>query len=319
MKIEIGRNVKGGGAYLTLKECESHLDVVGLTRSGKSFWLLHLALTLIKLGKSLMVIDPHWKLVRNIVSYLLCHSIPRPVTVFDPSYEKRIVGFNPFQTPYTDEARKITKASRLSRQSMHIFGIENTDQFLNIEKYLRAIFYTVLDQGLSIAELDYFLHWSFEEKRKPIIEAVSSSGMKAELKDLYSSKAEFERKIGSTKNKLQRFYTHPQMRRIMGLKENNIDLDALIENKGTVLCPLQPSETDLVGDESMKALGTLLISEIWESFKKRTTPQEFYLIVDEMTAYMTPDLIEILPRAAGKGLHCILAYQDRLYAPGSAA
>jgi hypothetical protein len=29
-----------------------------------------------------------------------------------------------------------------------------------------------------------------------------------------------------------------------------------------------------------------------------------------MTEYMTPDLVEILPRSAGYGLHCILAHQD---------
>jgi type IV secretory system conjugative DNA transfer VirD4/TraG family protein len=278
MRIEVGRNVKGGGVYLTPKEFESHLHVIGLTRSGKSMWLLDLVLKLLKLGKSLIVIDPHWKLVNFILNYLVCHSIGRPVTVFDPSYEKRIVGFNPFQTPYTDEARKMTKAERLSPQLMHVFGMENTDQYGNIEKYLRAIFFTILDRNLSIADLDCFLHWSLKDKRRPIIEAVSSLEIKAELKDLYSSKTEFDRKIGSTKNKLQRF-THRQMKKIMGLRENNIDLDALIENKGILLCNFQPSETDLVGRENMRALGTLLISELWESFRKRTKPQEFYLVV----------------------------------------
>lgn len=310
MKIEIGRNVKGGGEYLASKEFESHLHVVGLTRSGKSMWLLELVLKLLRLGKAVGVIDPHWKLVNFILSYLVCHSINRPVTLFSPSYEKYTVGFNPFQTPYTDEGRKMTKAERLSQQLMHVFGMENTDQYGNIEKYLRAIFYTILDRNLSIADLDCFLYWSLEDKRRPIIEAVSSVEVKAELKDLYSSKTEFDRKISSTKNKLQRF-SHRQMKRIMGLKENNINLDALIENKGILLCNLQPSETDLVGRENMRALGTLLISELWESFRKRTKPQEFYLVVDEMTEYMTPDLIEILPRSAGYGLHCILVHQDQ--------
>jgi len=85
----------------------------------------------------------------------------------------------------------------------------------------------------------------------------------------------------------------------------------LIEQKGIMFCNLQASETDLVGRENMRALGTLLISELWESFRRRTKPQEFYLVVDEMTEFMTPDLIEMLPRSAGYGLHCILAHQDQ--------
>jgi hypothetical protein len=137
---------------------------------------------------------------------------------------------------------------------------------------------------------------------------ISSELIKSDLTGLYSSKTEFEKKIGSTKNKLQRF-THPQMRRIMGLKENNVSLPALIDKQRSMLCNLQASEDDLVGKENMRALGTLLISEIWELFRKRRKPQEFYLIVDEAQEYMTPDLASILPQSAKYGLHLMLFHQ----------
>ena len=308
MKIEIGRNIKGGGVYLAPGDFITHLHILGLSRSGKSMWLLYLIQELLKQRKPMLVIDPHGNLYRDILNHIVSRCIGRPVVLFDPSYESRIVGFNPFQTTYTDEGRKMTKAERLSQQLMHVFGMENTDQFGNIERLLRSLFYTVLDRQLCISDLRYFLYWSFEKERRPIIEAVSSAEVKAELRDLFASEREFERKIGSTKNKLQRF-THPQMRRIMGLKENNIDLPALIEKQRVMLCNLQASETDLVGRENMRALGTLLISELWESFRKRTKPQEFYLIVDEMQEFMTPDLVQILPQSAKYGLHCILAHQ----------
>lgn len=142
------------------------------------------------------------------------------------------------------------------------------------------------------------------------MKTISSELIKSDLTELYSSKAEFERKIGSTKNKLQRF-THPQMRRIMGLRENNVNLPALIDKQRSMLCNLQASEDDLVGKENMRALGTLLISEIWELFRKRTKPQEFYLICDEAASYFTPDLLEILPQSAKRGLHLLLFHQDR--------
>jgi hypothetical protein len=88
-----------------------------LTRSGKSIWLLHLILQLLRLGKSMLVIDPHFKLYRGILDYLAIHSIARPVLLFDPSNELRIVGFNPFQTPYEDEGRKVMIQPRTEAQS----------------------------------------------------------------------------------------------------------------------------------------------------------------------------------------------------------
>lgn len=52
----------------------------------------------------------------------------------------------------------MTKAERLSRQLMHVFGMESADQFGNIERWLRAFFYAILDRGLSICDIKYFLY-----------------------------------------------------------------------------------------------------------------------------------------------------------------
>jgi hypothetical protein len=179
----------------------------------------------------------------------------------------------------------------------------------NIERLLRSFFYTLIDLELSICDLKYFLHWSYAKERESLIKKISSDEIGAELTDLYSSKIEFERKISPTKNKLQRFI-HPQMKRIMGLKENNVNLEAMIEKQRIMMCNLQPSDSDLVGRENMRALGTLLISEIWELFRKRTKPQEFYLIADEAQEYFTKDLLEILPQSSKRGLHLLLFHQD---------
>jgi len=58
-------------------------------------------------------------------------------------------------------------------------------------------------------------------------------------------------------------------------------------------------------------LGTFLISEFWQQFIKKTEYKEFYLIADEAQTYFTPDLLEILPQSAKRGLHLILAHQDQ--------
>ena len=307
--LQIGREIEGSWTVnLNAKDLESHIHGMGLSRSGKSMLMLSILIQLVRMKKPFCLIDPHGSLYRDFIGWLVARNYRQPITLFNPSYENRIVGFNPFLTQYKDEARIMTKAERLSQQLLRVFGLDNSDQFGNIERWLRAFFYTILDWDLSISDLKYLLYWEYEKERRGFIEMVSSDIVRADLKELYSSKTEFEKKISSTKNKLQRF-GHPQMRRIMGLKENNINLPAVIEKKQSLLCNLQASEDDLVGKENMKALGTLLISEIWELFRKRTNPQEFYLIVDEAQEYMTPDLAAILPQSAKYGLHLMLFHQ----------
>jgi hypothetical protein len=309
MRILVGHS-DGKPVYLEGNDLITHVHGMGLSRSGKSMLMLFILMQLVKQRKAFCLIDPHGSLYRDLIGWLVAKCYRQPLILFNPSYEKRIVGFNPVLTPYRDEARIMTKAERLSQQLLKIFGLDNSDQFGNIERWLRAFFYTLLDRDLSICDLKYFLYWEYEPQRELLINAISSETIKADLRELFSTKAEFNRKISSTKNKLQRF-THPQMRRIMGLKENNINLPTVIEKQRSILCNLQAAEDDIVGRENMRALGTLLISEIWELFRKRTKPQEFYLIADEAQEYFTPDLAQILPQSAKRGLHLMLFHQDR--------
>jgi type IV secretory pathway TraG/TraD family ATPase VirD4 len=311
VNIHIGRNVnEGGKVFLTVNDTISHIHGIGLSRSGKTFLILYVAQQLIRMRKPFLLLDPHFSLYSDVLRWIVANSSRQEVVLFNPSYDARIVGFNPFLTEYRDEARIMTKAERLSQQLLHVFGLENSDQLGNIERWLRAFFYSIVDLKLSICDLKYFLYWEYEKERKEMVKRVSSELIKADLNELYSSKTEFEKKISSTKNKLQRMI-HPQIRRILGLRENNVNLSAVIDKQRIMLCNLQASEDDLVGKENMRALGTLIISELWELFRKRTKPQEFYLIADEAQCFFTPDLIEILPQAAKRGLHCLLFHQDK--------
>jgi len=316
MRIHIGNTIaeslwfsSGEPVYLEDKAWESHLHCVGLSRTGKSILVYYILKQLVRKGKSFCLIDPHGSLYRDVLGWLVANSYRQPLILFNPSYLHRIVGFNPFRTIYRDDARIMTKAERLTRQLLHVFNVNSSDQYGNIENYLRAFFYTILDRELSIRDLRYFLYWEYEKERAQIIENVTSQWVKDEFNLLYKSERDFPGKINSTKNRIQRLI-HPQMRRILGLRGNNINLPVAIEKQRSILCNLQAAEDDLIGRENMRTLGTLFISEIWELFRKKTKPQEFYLICDEAQEFFTPDLIEILPQSAKRGLHLLLFHQD---------
>src|ERR1051325_6006386 len=156
MRLFIGYS-EGRPVYLEDQDCISHVHGMGLSRSGKSMLMLFILMQLVRMRKAFCLIDSHGSLYRDLLGWLVANCYRQPIILFNPSYEKRIVGFNPFLTPYRDEARIMTKAERLSQQLLRVFGLENSDQFGNIERWLRAFFYTILDRELSICDLRYFL------------------------------------------------------------------------------------------------------------------------------------------------------------------
>jgi hypothetical protein len=157
MKIHIGHSEKKP-VYLEESDLITHLHGMGLSRSGKSFLMLYIIQQLVRMRKAFCLIDPHGSLYRDLLGWMVANCYRQPLILFNPSYEKRIVGFNPFMTPFRDEARIMTKAERLSQQLLRVFGLDNSDQFGNIERWLRALFYTILDCNLSICDTKYFLY-----------------------------------------------------------------------------------------------------------------------------------------------------------------
>src|ERR1051325_31703 len=141
MNIPIGRthyeNPLAGiaaGRLINLSVCltqedHPHLDISGLSLSGKSTLLLWLCTQLIKYRKPFCLIDPHGKLYRKLLAFFCLFRPLLPVNLFNPSYEERIVGYDPFISPYEDEARLMTKASRMCRATLRVFGLSNSDYY----------------------------------------------------------------------------------------------------------------------------------------------------------------------------------------------
>lgn len=310
MRLLIGYS-EGLPVYLTDKELRTHLHGIGLSQQGKSKLIQFLVCQLIKAGKPFALLDPHYNLYRDLLEWIAFTGYKRPIVLFNPSYLKRIVGFNPFVSSYTDEARLMTKAERLVTSTLRIWGAENPNAYSNIERWLRCIFYVILEQRLSVGDIRYFIYWHQAHERDRLIENLKSQSIKDQLTDFYSVKDwKFKQDIESTRNKLQKFI-HPQMRRILSLRDNNINLEEIIEKKQILLCNFQAAEDELIGQENTRVLGTLFLSELWESFRKRSKPTEFYLIIDECHQYLGPDIQQILTESAKYGLHLLLFHQHQ--------
>jgi DNA helicase HerA-like ATPase len=326
LSIEIGRSITGTPVYLTDRELGSHVEVEGLSGSGKSFFLEWLSRCFVKQQKGFFTITPHREYYDNMLNWLVVKGYEREVNLFDPTYEKKVVGLDFFWSQYaklikdeeplnrTIEAQLNSQAEDLIRETMRVFGFSNSNDFGNIERRLRNLFYTLLERRLSITALRYFTHASKHvEERNQIIKKIKSEIVREAMEDYFhTSKAQFDRTVSSTLNKLQRF-EHVQFQRVMGLPDNALPLKRILDRQEIAFAQLQASSSNVAGREINQVFGTMLIGRILDHVLKRGRKIRYFLLIDECDQYVSPGghIEEALNQARKFGLRLFLIHQNK--------
>lgn len=306
--IHIGYGEGKRHIELSYGDLETHVHGMGVSRIGKSKLIEHIARELVRRGKGFCLIDPHGILYRDFLAWLSFVRPDQSISLLNPSDPNRVIGFNPFQSDATDEARIATKVDRMVKATTRIWGKDDATGTPRISKLLKCLYYTLIEQQLSLATVDWFLAYH-EPRRDEVLGKIRSERIRTLWHEIYSATPRaFRAYIDSTESRLDAF-THPHVQRIMGLRENSIDVNRIIRDRGILLVNLQPSRDDLISDTANRIIGTLLINEIWEYMRKQETPQEFYLIIDEAQLYLTPDISEMIDQSAKYGLHLLLFHQ----------
>ena len=234
---------------------------------------------------------------------------------FEPGADDRIVGFNPFQR--RDDDVLSTLVDRRVQATVKVWGAANTDATPRLEKWLHNLYWALMEQGYSLDVARYFLQWQEKEMRTRLVQGIRSPTARAQWEALGSLKnlRDFWEHIESTENRLLfRFLEPLQVRRVMGLSTNNIDLEDIIENGKILLVNLQPKKNRLSWDNA-RLIGTLLLSEFWEIARERQQgpggrpPSSFFLMIDEFPLLLTPDIPDMLNQAGKYGIHLLLFHQ----------
>ena len=99
-EIRIGFE-KDGAFYLDLEKLKTHMHVIGLTGTGKSFFLELLCRQLLQLGHGFCLIDPLGFLYQSVVNFIAHHpEYADRVVFFDPTQPSDyMVGYNPLALP----------------------------------------------------------------------------------------------------------------------------------------------------------------------------------------------------------------------------
>jgi hypothetical protein len=288
------------------KNRRGHMYITGKTGTGKSTLIENLAISDIRAGNGLALVDPHGDLAEDILNFVPKRRI-EDVIYFNPSDLEYPIAFNPLENVPAD-SRHVVVSGLLS-----VFKkIWSEFWGPRLEHILRHSVLTLLERPRSTL-LDIPRLLTDKEFRKGVLERVSHP----QVKDFWLS--EFERysvwlrseAISPILNKIGQFLVSIPLRNIVGQKENTFNLRNAMDEGKILIVNLAKGK---IGEDNCAVLGAMMVTEIQLAALSRSELPEnkraaFYLYVDEIHNFLTLSFADILSEARKYGLNLVLAHQ----------
>ena len=286
-----------------------HCHLIGPTGSGKSTAMLHLILSDINAGRSVLVLDPKTDLVNEVLMRIPEERID-DVVIIDPS-DSCPCGFNPLAFKDYGNPSLIADAvlSVLKEIFSDCWGIYTQD-------VLTAALLTLV--GVEDATLLWLLPLLTDENfRRRITSKVKDRMALRPFWEQFEALRDTEKKqqISPVLNKLRQLTLRPGLRNVLGQAKPKFSLMDLFYKRKVVLVPLNKG---LTGGESARLLGSLIVGLTWTlALSRAGIPAEkrhiVEIYIDELQDYLSlpTDLSDALAQARGLGVGLTLAHQYR--------
>jgi hypothetical protein len=286
---------------LSAQDRVTHLNIIGKTGTGKSTLLHHLIHQDIAEGKGLAVIDPHGKLIRDVLQ----HSIPMEreadVVLLDLANADYPSPLNPLSglNGYTQTLRVVGIIERL---------FEGTEHAARMSSYLRAGLLLLQAQPqATMRDLGrLFLDDAYRERLLQKVEDPETQDF-WDLQYNTLSPAMQRQLADPILNRIRPFYANPYLYPIL-CHPDSLDFRALMQSRKILLISLEMDE-DIVPRQERDLLGALIVSRLQMSGMKIPTDEPFYLYIDEVQRFVTSSLHEVFSEARKYGLSFITAHQ----------
>ena len=286
-----------------------HCHLIGPTGSGKSTAMLHLILSDINAGRSVLVLDPKTDLVNDVLMRIPEERIDDLVII--DSSDSCPCGFNPLAFKDYGSPSLIADAilSVLKEIFSDCWGIDTQD-------VLTAALLTLV--GVEDATLLWLLPLLTDENfRRKITSKVKDRMALRPFWEQFEALRDTEKKqqISPVLNKLRQLTLRPGLRNVLGQAKPKFSLMDLFYKRKVVLVPLNKG---LTGGESARLLGSLIVGLTWTlALSRAGIPAEkrhiVEIYIDELQDYLSlpTDLSDALAQARGLGVGLTLAHQYR--------
>ena len=306
--LPLGRTAIGEKRLVGISpEDRLHQLVIGKSGMGKST-LLHTQIVAdIAAGRGVGLVDPHGDLVDDVL-----RTIPRgrtnDVVILDPTNAASPT-INPLACRHPSE-RALIAENNLAALSK-VFGLDeqSAPRLLHILRYtLLALIGTEQGSFLSIRPM-----LTDKAFRKRVVDRVEDAEVRSFWRDEVGNWSErYEQEaMPAILNKIGQFTAHPDLRRMFGDPQGEIDLRQLMDNEKIVLVSLSQGK---LGEQAARFAGSVFMAGFQNAAMTRADTDRrerrpFFLYADEYATFVNSSFADTLAQARKYGLYLTAAQQ----------
>ena len=309
---------------IAAKDITAHLLATGPTGVGKSTVLLNLVTADANTDRPLLVIDPKWQLIRDIIERAIPEHRIDDVVILDPADAAatgNVVGFNPLDIGDRDPDVVVDGLVAVLAAVFHDGWGPRTEDIIYSALSTLARVGATRDQPFTLLELPRLL--TDDRFRASVIGTVMDDpGLGSFWAGYLAMSAGAQSQaIAAPLNKLRQYLLRPSLRAILGQPRPNFRLRDVFRDNKIVLVPLNEA---LIGPKTAQLFGSLIVAETWSATLERANEKDpgsrpASIVIDEAQLFLNlaVSVEDALSRSRSYGVGWHLAHQHRAQLPPS--
>lgn len=303
--IWLGYNKRGGHTvpvYLPDEDRQTHINVIGQTGVGKSTFLHHLIDQDIRSGHGVAIIDPHGRLITDVLQTSIPPERENDVVILDLANSD----YPPPLNPLLQYSQSRVAAGQVVTILNKLYGgFDNAPRMANA--LTSALMTLRFQPQATVRDVTRLL--LDEAFRNELLAQVTDDVVLEFWEDEYEnfSDAQQEQIRDPVIYRLRGFYGNEHLYPML-CHPNTLDFATLMREGKIILLSLGMDETK-IPERERNLLGAMVVSQLQMAAMNGAAQAPFYLYIDEVQNFVTTSLDEMFSEARKFNLSLIVANQ----------